>query len=80
MRGLRVRGLKVRGLKVRGVPVGLVEELDEVEHLDGRARGLEPLDDLDDAAGIGRDDGRRPRLADVRHLALLEPPRHLGLA
>src|SRR3989337_2469531 len=34
--GLRVRGLRVRGLRVRGVPVGLVEELDEVEHLEDR--------------------------------------------
>src|SRR5262249_11140950 len=42
-------------LRGRGRRVGLVEELDEVEHLDGRALRREALRDLDDAARVGGD-------------------------
>src|SRR5207249_4685838 len=62
-----------------GTVVGLVEELDDVEDLDGRARGAESLGDLDDAAGVRGDDGLGPRLPDMSDLPLLQTLRHLGL-
>src|SRR5215831_429377 len=58
-----------------GVPVRLVQNLREVQHLHPSPCGLEPLRDLDDAARILRHHRLGPRLADVRDLALLELPR-----
>src|SRR5262245_57848387 len=59
--------------------VGLVQHLDDVLDLDGRARRAKPLDDLDDAAGIGGDDGLGAGLPNMRDLPPLQPLRHLRL-
>src|SRR4029077_20131723 len=55
--------------------IGLVEELDDVEDLDGRALGGQPLRDLDDAAGVGGDHRLRAGRLHVGDLALLQPRR-----
>src|SRR5262249_22191677 len=59
--------------------VGLVQHLHDMPDLDGRARGTKPLDDLDDAAGIGGDDDLGAGLPDVRDLPPLQSLRHLRL-
>src|SRR5882672_409164 len=73
------RGLRFGDLRMRGGGVGLVENFGQVEDLDGRALGGQALGDLDDAAGIGGDDGLGTRGADVGDLARLQALRHLGL-
>src|SRR5262245_26649969 len=59
--------------------VCLVQHLDEVPDLNRHTRLTKPLDDLDDAAGIGGNDGLSARLPNVRDLPPLQPLRHLWL-
>src|SRR4030095_12855191 len=59
--------------------VCLVEDLHDVEHLDRRALGREPLGDLDDAAGIGGADRVGPGGPHVGDLSLLQARGHLRL-
>jgi hypothetical protein len=69
---------RVRGALSR-ILIRLIKKLSDMKNLDRRSRGLEPLDDLDDAPGIGGDHRLGTRGPYMRHLALLELPRHLGL-
>src|SRR6187455_717681 len=57
--------------------VGLVEDLDDVEHLHRRALRREPLGDLDDAARIGGDHRVGPGGLHVGDLPLLQARGHL---
>src|SRR5262245_62203522 len=59
--------------------VCLVEDLNDVQHLDRRALGREPLGDLDDAAGVGGDDRVGAGGAHVGDLSLLQARGQLRL-
>src|SRR5262245_5267174 len=59
--------------------VCLVEVLNDVQRLDRRALGREPLGDLDDAAGVGGDDRVGPGGAHVGDLSLLQARGHVRL-
>src|SRR6266850_8482498 len=76
---IRLKRTRTICIRVRGGLIRLVEDFDQVEDLDRCALGGQALGDLDDAAGIGGDDGLGARGANVGDLARLQALRHLGL-